>query len=290
MKRLVHFLLLLAGAGLLPSALAQKSSSPHFTEKVLPAKTVLIVCECPRGLAAAQRTALQELQRWGRFQLVQRRDEADLVLLYSGNVYLGDYVTRDGPDKRPMTVDTTHMTVVDPRTGENLWSDSRRWGSWRVSHATKEMIAEFKEQIEEHTRKWTLNDILVCSVSPELTVFADMTAEQALAKTESSVSRIDGSTDHLALNAPGAPDFCKQAQLILGANNKIVAFDVVATAADSMDVNEILQEADRFDYAGGRDTNGDQVYFTAQSKDKKLRIRFDVHAHKLFLTWVQYSY
>lgn len=217
-------------------------------------------------MAVAEGRALHELQLWGRFQIVYQRDEADLVFLFSANEYLGDYLTRDGPDKRPVSVDFTIMTVVDPRTGESLWSDSRRWGSWRVDHATKELIAELREQIEGQTKKWTLDDILMCSVSPELAAFAHLTAEQALAKSESGISRIADSQDRLTLNSLAAPEFCKRAQLVVGADHRILAFEVLASLADSLDVAEVLQEADRFDFAGGKDTDSDHVYFSAQTE------------------------
>ena len=292
MKRLAQFLviLILAGAGSLPSAFAKKQGRLSLSPKVVEAKSALIVCECPRGMAVAEGRALEELQLWGRFQIVKHRDKADLVFLFSANQYLGDYLTRDGPDKRPVSVDFTIMTVVDPSTGENLWSDSRRWGSWRVDHATRELIAEFRQRIEGQTKKWALNDILMCSVSPDLAAFANLTAEQALAKSGSGVSRIAGSPDRLTLDSPEAPDFCRQAQLVVGPDNRIVAFDVPASLADSLDLTEVLQQADRFDFAGGKDTDSNQVYFNAQSKVKKILIRFEVQGHKSVLSWVRYSY
>lgn len=298
MKRLAQFLvilflvLILAGAVLSPSAFARKQGRLPLSPKVMEAKSALIVCECPRGMAVAEGRALQELQLWGRFQIVKHRDKADLVFLFSANQYLGDYLTRDGPDKRPVSVDFTIMTVVDPHTGESLWSDSRRWGSWRVDHATRDLIAEFRQQIEGQTKKWTLNDILMCSVSPDLAAFANLTAEQALAlsKSGSGVSRIAGSRDRLTLDSHEAPEFCKQAQLVVSPDNRIVAFEVLAPLADSLDLTEVLQQADQFDFAGGKDTDGDQVYFNAQSKDKKILIRFEVQGHKSVLSWVRFSY
>jgi len=294
MKRLAQFLVILslAGAGVLPSAVAKKHGRLPLSPKVMEAKSALIVCECPRGLAVAEGRALQELQLWGRFQIVHRRERADLVFLFSANEYLGDYLTRDGPDKRPVSVDFTIMTVVDPHTGENLWSDSRRWGSWRVDHATRDLIAEFRQQIEGQTKKWTLNDILMCSVSPDLAAFANLTVEQALAlaKSGSGVSRIAGSPDRLTLDSPEAPEFCKQAELVVSPENKIVAFEVPASLSDSLDVSEVLQQADRFDFAGGKNTDSNQVYFSAQSKDKKILIQFGVQGHKPVLSSVRYSY
>jgi hypothetical protein len=182
------------------------------------------------------------------------------------------------------------MTVVDPHTGENLWSDSRRWGSLRVDHATKDLISELREQIEEQTKKWTLNDILTCSASPDLAAFANLTAELALTESGSGVSRIAGSPDRLTVNAPAAPEFCKRAQLVVSPNNKIVAFEVPASQAGSLDVSEVLQQADRFDFASGKNTDGNQVYFSAQSKDKKILIQFEVQGHKPVLSRVRYTY
>ena len=80
MKRLAQFLviLILVGAGLLPSAVAKKQGRLPLSPKVLQARSALIVCECPRGMAVAEGRALQELQLWGRFQIVNHRDQADL--------------------------------------------------------------------------------------------------------------------------------------------------------------------------------------------------------------------
>jgi hypothetical protein len=121
--------------------------------KILHAASVYIDCDaCPRGMAAAWRAAFQQLEDWGKFDIVPDPKKADLVFLFAANPYLGDYVTRDGPDKRPVAIETTYMNVVDPQTGESLWSDSRRMGSLFVAKATKEMISELKLRIEEENQ------------------------------------------------------------------------------------------------------------------------------------------
>jgi hypothetical protein len=117
--------------------------------KVTEAKSVSILCDaCLRDMEAAEPAALQALGDWGRFDVIPNRKKADLILLFSANPYLGDYVTRDGPDTRPVRVDITFMDVVDPRTGESLWSGSRQWGAWFVAKATKDLIGEFRDQLE----------------------------------------------------------------------------------------------------------------------------------------------
>jgi hypothetical protein len=35
-----------------------------------------------------------------------------------------------------------------PRTGKVLWADSRRWGSWRIVAATKDLMDEFRGEME----------------------------------------------------------------------------------------------------------------------------------------------
>ena len=76
MKRLAQFFIILAGASLLPSAIAKEQERPPLSAKVMQAKSALIVCECPRGLAVAEGRALHELLLWGRFQIVLHRDDA----------------------------------------------------------------------------------------------------------------------------------------------------------------------------------------------------------------------
>jgi hypothetical protein len=61
-----------------------------MTPKVMQAKSVMLMCEWPRGLAVAESRALTELQTWGRFQIVLRQQDADLVILSSANRCLGD--------------------------------------------------------------------------------------------------------------------------------------------------------------------------------------------------------
>jgi hypothetical protein len=241
-------------------------------------------------LAVARETALRQLREWGRFQIAENHREADLILLFSGNPYLGDYTTRDGPDNRLVRIESTIMTVIDPNTGQSLWTDSRQSGSLRVSGATKELIAELRDQMEDQTKKWSLNDVLMCGVTPVYAGFAHLTPDEALARTESGTGKAYGAHDRLMLTSPDAPDFCKRAEFVFSADHRIVGFAVNASRADDLDVSEVLQHADRFDFTGGKYAGGDHVYFIAQSKDKKIVIQFDIEGLRTVLTRVSYSY
>jgi hypothetical protein len=261
-----------------------------MSSKIMEAKSAMLVCECPRGMAVAERTGIAELANWSRFQIVNRRQDADLVILFSANTYLGDLLSRDGPDPRPVSVDFTILTVIDAATGAKLWSDARRWGSWRVESATRDLIAEFKKQIDEQTKKWTLDDLQVCSVTPLYAGFAFQDADKALARSDFEVIRMPGVPDRLKLNSPVAPDFCRKIQLVIGADNKIVAYEVIGTAADSLDLAEIIRHADTFQFTGAMDSESNEPYFIAESKNKRILIRYEVQGRRSVLARVRFSY
>lgn len=291
MTRLVQILVaLLSGTIFLAPASAKKREIPPLPAKILQANTVFVDCVCPRALGVAQETAVQQIRRWGRFQVSANRHDTDLVLLFSGNPYLGDYVTRDGPDKRPVMISATILTVIDPKTGTNLWTDSRNWGSWRVSGATKDLIEELRGQIEGQTKTWSLNEILMCTVTPVYADFAHLTREQALAHSVSAPVTVTEESGQLALASSQAPEFCKRAQFLFDSQQRIIGFIVTASRADDLPMGEVLQGADRFDFTGGKYANGDQVFFTAQSKDKKVLIQFTVENHRSVLSRVSFFY
>jgi hypothetical protein len=274
----------------IPAAVAKRVERPLLSAKIMQADSVYVDCVCPRALAVARETALQELQTWGRFRIAQDRRQSDLIFLFSGNPYLGDYLTRDGPDQRPVAIEFTILTVIDPNTGQSLWTDSRRWGSWRVRGATKDLVDELRQQMEDRVKRWNLNDILMCSVTPAYAGFSHLTAEEALAKSGSATGRVSGTPDRLILTSEEAPDFCKRAQFLFNPEHRIVGFQVLASRADALDIGDVLQRADRFDFAGGKYANGDQVYFSAKSKDNKILIQFDVEGHRSVLSRVSYFY
>jgi hypothetical protein len=120
-----------------------------LSPKVMSAKSVYIDCDaCPRAMAGAWRAAFDSLSEWGRFDILPDPMKADLILVVSANPYLGDYLTRDGPDKRPVNIATTYMNVVDPHTGESLWGDSKELGSWLVARSTKDLVNEFRDELK----------------------------------------------------------------------------------------------------------------------------------------------
>jgi hypothetical protein len=69
-----------------------------------------------------------------------------------------------------------------------------------------------------------------------------------------------------------------------------VGFQVIVSRGDDLDVGEVLQRADRFDFSSGKYANGDQVFFSAQTKDKKVLIQFDAEGHRSILSRVTFFY
>jgi hypothetical protein len=269
---------------------AQKNDHPLVPDKIMEANSVYVDCVCPRGLSVAQSTAVEQVKFWGRFQLSNNRHESDLIFLFSGNPYRGDYFTRDGSDTRYVAITTTIMTIIDGTTGKSLWTDSRHWGSWRVKGATKDMIDELRRQMEAQTIRLTLDDILMCSATPVYAGFGHLTEQEALAKSDSGAAQVAAAGNRLTLTSADAPPFCKQAQFVVASDRRISGFQVAVPRADELDINEVLQHADRFSFSGGKFADAGQTYFTARSKDNKLLIEFDVENHRAVLSRVSYFY
>lgn len=289
---LVFIAIIFACVVCLPSAAARQGDerSPALG-RIKRAESAAIDCSaCPRALAQAGKTAKQMLLAWNRFRLVDDPKQADLVFMFSANPYLGDYLTRKGPDTRPVRIAGTIMTVIDARTGEELWTDSRRWGSWRVASATSDLIDELRGEMEVESKKWTVDDVLRCRGTPAYQAFAFLTPDAALTKSVAGVSRIAEASDRIRVSSPDAPEFCRRAQLVIGPDNKIDGFEVLASESDALDVADVLERADRFEFTSGKDPGTQKVYFTAQTRDDKILIRFDVQGHRTVLSRVRYSY
>ena|GEM_PF-1577888 len=128
-------------ASLAPSyAQKQLAKSP----KILSAKTVYF--DNQTGVEAVGTAAVTQLRKWGRFQIVHDKQTADLIFLLSADPYHGGYIifasgqtgTIDAnghieQDRVPnynrlAPVRDAYLTVIDPRSGQNLWSDSHVWG------------------------------------------------------------------------------------------------------------------------------------------------------------------
>jgi hypothetical protein len=89
---------------------------------------------------------LNELKKWGKFQVVPDRKQADLIILLSadpyknGNIILASgqtgtvdangQVYKDNVPKFNKLSPTRYgyLTVIDAKTADSLWSDEHVWG------------------------------------------------------------------------------------------------------------------------------------------------------------------
>ena len=137
----VPLMLIVAGFLALTPADGQKQLAQ--SPRILSAKTVCFVNKT--GSDAVGKNALAQLKKWGKFQLVADRKEADLVFLLSADPYRGgNIIFASGQtgtvENGEATEDTVpnynkqsptryaYLTVVDTKNGDNLWSDKRLWG------------------------------------------------------------------------------------------------------------------------------------------------------------------
>jgi len=133
--------LILSGFLALTPAGGQKQMAR--SPRILSAKTVYF--DNQSGSDAVGNNALAQLTKWGKFQLVTERKQADLVFLLSADPYKGGnivfasgqtgtiengHVTEDAVPNYNNQSPTryAYLTVIDPKTGDNLWSDKHLWG------------------------------------------------------------------------------------------------------------------------------------------------------------------
>jgi hypothetical protein len=149
-------------ASLAPShAQTQLAKSP----KILSAKTVYF--DNQTGVEAVGSAAVAQLRKWGRFQIVHDKQTADLILLLSADRYHGGYIIfasgqtgtieADGQIEqdrvpnynRQAPVRDAYLTVIDPRNGQNLWSDSHVWGGLLTgaNSAGARLVQKLRKQI-----------------------------------------------------------------------------------------------------------------------------------------------
>lgn len=138
-------------------AIAVSCAPPLFAQKqlaqsprILNAKTVCFLNQT--GSDSVGDHALAQLKKWGKFQLVSDPKKADLVFLLSADPYKGGNVLLAGgqtgsidehghisEDQVPnynkaSPTRYAYLTVIDPKTGENLWSDQHAWGGLLTGH------------------------------------------------------------------------------------------------------------------------------------------------------------
>ena len=140
----------------------QMAQSP----RILSAKTVYF--DNQTGSDAVGKNALAQLKKWGKFQIVAERKQADLIFLLSADPYKGGnvifasgqtgsvengHVTEDAVPNYNKQSPTryAYLTVIDPKTRDNLWSDKHQWGGLLTgSNSVGERLIK---ELESQTKK-----------------------------------------------------------------------------------------------------------------------------------------
>jgi hypothetical protein len=146
----VLILLFVLGSALRMDAQDKRRSLPP---KLLTAKSVYF--DNQTGYRGVGDDTLRELDRWGRFQVVRHRDDAELILVLSSESYLDDQSKPSGgfdPDllHLPHRPADAYLTVVDAATGQRLWADSHAWGGLLTgfNSAGRRLVNKLRKRIE----------------------------------------------------------------------------------------------------------------------------------------------
>ncbi|SRR6266404_30971 len=135
---LASALLVLAIFLLSPPLAHANDKRPSLPTSILSARTVYV--DNQTTSAELQNTAYTELAKWGRFQVVDAPQKAEIVLRLSNGNYV-KFVPANGNssanDPKPakqnwMEADeavppgSTRISVIDAKSGNSLWSDIRK--------------------------------------------------------------------------------------------------------------------------------------------------------------------
>lgn len=145
---LAAFLLTLPTASLLGK---EKNHVPLPTQ-VITAKTVYIDNQSED--AGVGDKARDELRKWGRFQIVSDRAEADLIFVFSTSEY-SSYATSTPPYSTEVEANYTYLTIIDGKSGQHLWNASQKWGNLYGGYhsATRGLVNDLKKRVEEQVAK-----------------------------------------------------------------------------------------------------------------------------------------
>ncbi|HKV43038.1 MAG TPA: hypothetical protein VJX67_27845, partial [Blastocatellia bacterium] len=159
---------------LVTAGLAYSQTKIADPQAIASAKTIYF--EDKAGAKEVGKKTLSELIKWGRFQVVQDRKAADLILVLEKDPYQrGDLIFSGGqtgtidsqghieedtvPNYNKQTpVHYALLTVTDVRTGKLLWSATQRWGGLLTGFDSvgERMVREFEEQTQAAERKSSL--------------------------------------------------------------------------------------------------------------------------------------
>jgi hypothetical protein len=167
LRNFAYLLVVCLAAASAVSISSEAQTPPVDSSKMLSAKTIYFDDRTNADTAANQ--ALAQLKKWGRYQIVSDRQQADLIFLLSESAYRGGYIvpapgSGDSADAKPRVkmdpppdtgwhapVRACFLTVIDPRTGDTLWTDSHVWGGVLTgkNSACERVVKELQGQMKK---------------------------------------------------------------------------------------------------------------------------------------------
>jgi TonB family protein len=182
MRSSVHLLAACFVGSLVTASSAPAQKEIVNSQAIVSAKTIYF--EDKSGVDAVGNKALDELSKWGRFQIVQDRKKADLIIVLSTDPQRGGNLVFAGGQTG--TIDSqghieedpipnynklapirfAFLTVINAQTGENLWSASQRWGGLLTGFncVGEHLVKEFERQTQAAERRSRLK--LINSINP----------------------------------------------------------------------------------------------------------------------------
>jgi hypothetical protein len=167
MRIFLRLLVVFTHSGLiLTSSLAAQKELAR-SPRILSAQTVYF--DNQTGSDAVGNSALAQLKKWGKFQIVPDRKHADLVLLLSADPYNGGKMIISGgqtgtidsrghveedpiPDyNKQSQTRYAYLTVIDATTGNKLWSEEHLWGGLVTGFNSvgNRLIKDFEKQTKK---------------------------------------------------------------------------------------------------------------------------------------------
>lgn len=214
----IHLLPICVLAILVAAGPSQAQKEIVNPQAIASAKTIYF--EDKSGVDGVGKKALAELSRWGRFKIVQNRKKADLILMLStdphqgGNlIYSGQTGTIDSEGhieadsvpnyNKQAPIRYGFLTVMEPQTGKELWSDSQRWGGLLTGFDTvgERLVKEFEKQTEIAEQSANLK--LIKSVNPTYPPEASRKHIEGTVVVRIAVDKEGRVTRAKALSGPG---------------------------------------------------------------------------------------
>ena len=107
-------------------------------ETVVHAHTVFL--ENETGYADLQYAAILELNKWGRFEMAESREKADLIMRLDNGSHVRVVPAGQFPSRQPIDASAdeeipkgcTRIVLLDPKTNAALWSDFHKTEGGKV--------------------------------------------------------------------------------------------------------------------------------------------------------------